>query len=213
MMKGGGGYPATLLSSTNCVAPALGVMKMRCGVATRTLDGAREYYRAAELGNGNFPYDPSQRSADLDTTGAPRAAGAIFALLCMGVPADDPVLSKAREYVAENMEYLSEGHGSTTYGLLMGALACRALGDREWKAFDGMFAPRILGTQDKDGAFGCICEGKSFGTSCDEEHLGAMSFFADGQKAYLTAIQTLILLLDRTPPRFTPAPSETVRTR
>ncbi len=213
MMKAGGGYPATLLSSTNCVAPALGVMKLRCGVPTKGLDRAREYYGAAELGNGNFPYDPSQRSADADTTGPPRAAGAIFALLAMGVPTTDPVVSKAREYVAENMEYLSEGHGSATYGLLMGALACRALGEREWKAFDGMYAPRILGTQDKDGAFGCVCEGKSFGTSCDEDHLEMMGFFADGQKAYITAIQTVILLLDRTPPRFTPTPSKTTRTR
>ncbi len=213
VMKAGGGYPSTLLSSTNCVAPALGVMKTRWGIPTKTLERAREYYRAAQLDNGNFPYDPSQRSAGMDTTGAPRAAGAIFALLCMGVPENDPVLSKACEYVAGQMEHLSEGHGSATYGLLMGALACRALGDREWKAFDGMYAPRILGAQDKDGAFGCVCEGKSFGTSCDEEHLMQVSFFADGQKAYLTAIQTLILLLDRTPPRLLPTPSKSVRTR
>ena len=40
-----------------------------------------------------------------------------------------------------------------------------------------------------------------------------MSLFADGQKAYLTAIQTLILLLDRTPPRLLPTPSRSVRTK
>lgn len=211
-IRAGGGYPSTLLSSTNCVASALGVMKERCAVPTATLDRAREYYGEAQLRNGNFPYDPSQRSADGDETGAPRVAGAILALLCMGASANDPVVEEARDYLSGNIEYLSEGHGSATFGLLMGALCCRALGEKEWKAFDGMYAPRILGAQGKDGAFGCVCEEKAFGTSCDEGHGMEMSLFADGQKAYLTAIQTLVLLLDR-PPRLLPSPSKAVRTK
>lgn len=213
LMKGGGGYPSTLLSSTNVVAPAMGVMSLRCGVPTRTLDKARAYYRAAILKNGNMPYDPSQRSAEADTTGAPRAAGAVFAFLSMGASADDPTVEEARNYVAKHREYLSEGHGSATYGLLMGALASRALGERDWREFWSLFAPRILGAQDKDGAIGCVCEGKSFGTSCDEGMLSGISVFEDGQKAYLTAIETLILLLDRAPARIVPTPARSVHTK
>ena len=63
-----GGYPDTLVSSAALVAATLGHLHAALGrdiegPESKTLNGARRYFREAMLRDGSFPYDPSQRSA------------------------------------------------------------------------------------------------------------------------------------------------------
>jgi len=227
VMDGFGGYPDTLLASSNLVATSLGLVQ---GVAAPkpkdTLDRARAYYRYAELANGNFPYDPSQRAAHTDLTGVSRAAGAVLAMRALDVPWKDRAIVRALEYVDDHFEYLSEGHGSSTHNLLLCALLQRARGEQEWQRFKHGYFGRILKLQKEDGSFGCICRNKAFGSTNDDNPFGGKSgtpfggksvgkvsrsgsgkgfggIFEAGTKTYVTAIHTLILLLDRSPPRIT----------
>jgi hypothetical protein len=82
--------------------------------------------------------------------------------------------------------------------MFFGALACRMLGDEEWKAFKEMYFPRIAAAQEKDGVLKCVCENKAFGVTCDSaDPFGGIAAFADQQKAYTTALHAFVLLLDR----------------
>ncbi len=193
-----GGYPSTLLASSNCVAVALGL----CGAIeghgrAEPIQRAREYYRAARLPNGSFPYDPSQRQSGFSETNVGRTAGALFAWHALGMERDDAFKGSAR-YLMENLRLVAEGHGSPCLNVFMGALACRMLGAEEWKRFKAMHEPRIVAAQEEDGALSCVCEGKAFGVTCDSKSpFGGIAVFADQQAAYTTALHAFVLLLDR----------------
>ena len=215
-MDGFGAYPDTLVASSNLVALALAAVQDVAPPADKqVLPRALAYFRYAQLDNGNYPYDPSQRSAGQAMTGVSRAAGSILALHHLGVPWKDEDLEHALSFVDDNFEYLSEGHGSSAYNLMLAALLQKARGKKAWKRFRETFFRRILDGQQENGSFECICEGKAFGSTNDSKPMGGKRAsagnmpgmprpFADGRDAYVSAIHTLILLLDKTHPKLIP---------
>jgi hypothetical protein len=220
--KPGGGtetlnYPHTLLAASNCVASALGTAYRILGTKEREAAAkAIAYYRECQSPTGIFPYDPSQKAPDMPAgfaagpdmaTERARTGGALLALRCLGVPADDETAKKAEAVVDAHLEDLSEGHGSAMMALQLGALVCRARGEASWEAFKAIYFPRILASQDEDGAFDCVCKGEAPGVTCDTNPpggIGNMPGYQDGKKVYVTAIHCLILLLDRTQAKVVP---------
>jgi hypothetical protein len=192
-----GGYPDTLVSSSNCVAICLGILDTFDGLGTRdTVKRARAYYRAAQLDNGSFPYDPSQRSSGFAKTNAGRTAGALYAWHCLGLPRDRD-FRRGVAYLIGNLEWIKEGHGSPCLNVMHGALACRMLGKDTWRRFEEMHFPMILAKQTADGALPCICEQRAFGVTCDSRQALGGSVFARAQEVYNTALHLFVLLLDR----------------
>lgn len=206
----GGGYPSTLLASANTVAIALGTVSPR----SHTIEPARKYYLAAQLPNGSFAYDPSQRSAGRAMTNPSRTAASIYAMHCLGMRRDK-AMEKSIDYVLKNFDFLAEGHGSSTLNLYQAALCFRALGKNEWKRFKTAYFPRIVNKQDKTGHLACICEEKVFGATNDSKDPfgGRAAMFMNGQKAYTTSLHAFILLLDKNPPeQHTPMKKKRVTT-
>jgi len=193
-----GGYPSTLVSSSNCVAIAVGLADAMEGhEREEAVRRARAYYRAARLPNGSFPYDPSQRQSGFAKTNAGRTAGALYAWHALGMERDD-VFGGSVRYLMDNLEWVAEGHGSPCLNMFHGALACRMLGDDEWQRFREMYEARVIAAQEESGALKCICENKAFGVTCDSaERMGGIGSFADQQAAYTTALHAFVLLLDR----------------
>ncbi|MCP5066230.1 MAG: hypothetical protein GY946_06640 [bacterium] len=218
-MDGFGAYPDTLVSSSNIVALSLAAVQKIAPLADKeTLPRALAYFRYAQLDNGNFPYDPSQRSSGRAMTGVSRAAGSILALRYLGVPWKDEDLAQALAFIDDNFEYLSEGHGSSAYNLMLAALLQKARGPKEWKRFREIFFRRIVDGQQENGSFLCICEGKAFASTNDSRPMGGKvktagmpGVFADGRDAYVSAIHTLILLLDKTQPKLIPVGKDVPR--
>lgn len=196
-LEGVGGYPETLLASSNTVASSLGMIQLvfpRQNI--QGLDRARDYYRKARLENGNFPYDPSQRSAGRDRTGISRTGGALLAMYYLGFPTEDPDLAGSLTFVTKKLKYVSEGHGSAMLNFAQSALALRLLDDRAWLEFKKEYFPRISANQNADGDITCVCEKKAFGTTCDSEDHGFPETFLATPRAYVTALNTFVLLLD-----------------
>ena len=195
-MKGAGGYPNTLVSSSNCVASTLGLLAGVLGKdAVKSVGPARKYYRAAQLGNGSFPYDPSQRSAGFSKTNVGRTAGAIFAMACLGMPHDDH-FRRSVGYLDANRGWIAEGHGSPCLNLMHGALASYVLGRKEFDRFQKEYLRQVIEKQNGEGCLSCICGKRAFGVTCDsDERMGG--FMVLGQRAYTTALHTFVLLLDR----------------
>ncbi len=208
-MDGYGGYPDTLLASSNLVTASLALVKPIAPPEKEDLfDRALAYYEYAEHSNGNFPYDPSQRSAHMDMTGVSRAAGAVLAMHLLEVDWEEIGMSRALEFVDEHIEYLSEGHGSSTFNLMLAALLQRLRGPKAWGAFKETFFRRLVDGQRKNGSFECICQNKAFGSTNDSKGLGSgnAGFFANRTDAYVSSMHVLILLLDRTWPKLMPKP-------
>jgi len=204
-----GSYPNTLLASSALVASAVGLVKRSMNPpGTEFLDKSPDYFRDAQLRNGNYPYDPSQRSADFDELGAGRAAGAIFALWCMDVPLTDRTIKRSIKYLDAHLEQVAEGHGSAAMTLLFGALAAKVRGEKAWAAFKKTFFRRMIDAQARSGSFTCICKGTTPGTTNDSKPPGGLGMLQKGADAYVTAIHTWILLLDReTPKTMSPRPA------
>ena len=213
-LKGMGGYPDTLLCTTWVVAASLALLE---GTGAKELpehlSKAVAYFRTAQLDNGNYPYDPSQRSAHRSMTGVSRAAGSCFALWAMGMPWRAKPMKLSLDFVDDNFDYLNEGHGSSTLNLLYGALLQKVRGPKHWKRFKARYFRPIVDGQAEDGSFVCICEGKAFGATNDTNPLSGkgkgvvkragnmdlLKRFTQGTKtAYVSSIHVLILLLDRT---------------
>ncbi len=217
-------YPATLTSTTNLCAAALGAarraLKRDAGEAARK---ARGYYGAAQNPDGSFPYDPSQREKDgdrppgfaspADALAVPLTAGALLGLRSLGFPAEDPLAAKAAPVVDAHPEWASEGHGSATYGLWLCALEARTrdADGAAWRAFRERHFRRILDAQGPDGTFACACASASPATTCDTEPLPGgidMPGHADDARMYVTALHAAVLALDRAVPKAVPAPSK-----
>jgi len=196
----GGGYPDTLTAACNTTAITLGSLRHIKGIpVSRSIAQGIEYYRQAQLPNGSFGYDDSQRSAGAAKTNASRTAGALYAMHCLGMPRDR-TFDKSLDYVLQEFEYLPEGHGSSSLNLWQASMAFHALGKREWKQFREAFEPRILAKQDEEGHLACICESKAFGATDDsKDPFGGRAGvrFSNGLKTYTTALHAYILLLDR----------------
>jgi len=196
----GGGYPDTLTAACNTVAISVGSLRTIRGLASpRSIAKGIEYYRAAQLPNGSFGYDDSQRSAGMAKTNASRTAGAIYAMYCLGMPRDRQ-FEKSVDYMMREFEYLPEGHGSSALNLWQAAMACHALGKAPWKRFRESFEARIVANQDTEGHLACICEEKVFGATNDsKDPFGGRAGvrFTRGLKTYTTALHAYILLLDR----------------
>lgn len=195
-MQSGGGYPATLLAPSNCVAATLGLLRGLLGESqVKSVPAARDYYRKARLPNGSFPYDISQRQAGRAATNVGRTAGALWAWACLGMPRDTEY-EQSVDYLFDRLDYVKEGHGSPCLNVMHGAFAARAIGEREFDVFRRYHIPRIVAAQEQDGVLPCICENKAFGVTCDSKQLGG-SFFETGTTCYTTALHTLVLLLER----------------
>ena len=200
MAFAGGGYPDTLTAACNQVAITLGSLRGVRGIKkSKSIAPAIDYYREAQLGNGSYGYDASQRSAGQSKSNPSRTAGAVYAMLCLGMKRDKTV-EKSIDYFMDEFAFLPEGHGSSTLNLWQGALACHALGKQQWKRFREQFEPRIIANQDEQGHLACICEKRSFAATNDSEDPfkgRAGAFWSVGAKTYTTALHTYILLLDR----------------
>lgn len=198
------GYPATLVAPTNCAAVAIGFLDTALPrPASASAKRAREHYKKCILANGNYPYDIRQRTADSDLTGVGRAAGALVAMHALGVPHDDATFTRAAEFLQQHWDLVGEGHGSPVLNLVFGALAAQLLGPEAKLAFDNAWIPAVLAKQAADGALDCVCQKRLFGSSCDsptEKGMG-IEIFARGQRAYVTALTTFVLLLDKNRPR------------
>jgi hypothetical protein len=178
-----------------------------------SLQKGRVYFENAQNGDGTFPYDPAQKHGmELPTEMAggietARTSGAAFALVCAGVPADDPVVRRALESIDKKPEFMSEGHGSATMALQFGALLSRVREEPRWWTFRGIFLPRILAHQENDGSFACVCLHESGAVTCDTRPIPGvpgMEMYVREQRVYVTAIHALILALDRSRPRALP---------
>lgn len=193
-----GGYPNTLVSSSNCVAITIGLMGAVGYPCDDTIAKARKYYRVARLDNGSYPYDPSQRQSGFAQTNVGRTAGSLFAIHCLGAPRDS-AFSGSADYLMKNLEWIKEGHGSPCLNMMHGALCSKMLGKDEWKRFRDFYEPRIVAAQDEDGHLDCICEQKAFGVTCDTNGLfkGLSGAFNTSKQCYTTALHTFVLLLDR----------------
>jgi hypothetical protein len=197
------GYPATLLASTNTVASALGIIEATLGRGTVSgLDRARKHYHEARHDDGSYPYDRRQRGRHGGYTGAARTGGALLAMHFLGVPRSDPDFAGSVKHVRLRLEYASEGHGSSMLNLAQTALAMKVLGEDDWAMFRAEFFPRILARQAEDGSLRCICEDKAFGTTCDDPRPGVPGVFERTERAYVTSLLTLVLLLDENRPEF-----------
>ncbi len=144
-------------------------------------------------------------------TGVSRAAGAVLAMHLMDVDWDEIGMSRALELVDEHFAYLSEGHGSSTLNLMLAALLQHRRGPQAWARFKETFFRRIVEGQAANGSFACVCQNKAFGSTNDTRPVGGASggdaaYFANRTDTYVSAIHTLILLLDRTKPRLLPEP-------
>jgi len=192
-----GGYPGTLVSSSNCVAICLGILDTFEGLGTKdAVTRARAYYRAAQLDNGSFPYDPSQRSSGAAKINAGRTAGSIYAWHCLGMSRGRD-FRRSVEYLERNLEWIKEGHGSPCMNMMHGALACRMLGKETWRRFEKLYFPMILGKQTEDGGLPCICEQTAFGVTCDSRQLLGSGVFARAQEVYNTSLHLFVLLMER----------------
>ncbi len=214
-MDGYGMYADTLVSTTNLVAPALhmsnavaplpptknAATKKIDAVGNEALERAIRYFKYAEHANGNFPYDPSQRSAHKALTGVSRAAGAAWAMHILGIGWRDVEMSRALEFVDDGMEYLTEGHGSATYNFMLAAFLFRARGNTAWDRFRETFFARMIKHQSDNGSFECICR-DALPASSNDSKKGGLS--RGRTEAYVTAMHTLILLLDKTSLRAIP---------
>ncbi len=224
--KPGGGhfdYPGTLLAAANCALSGIGVgHRALRSKGAESLARGRKYFGGAQNADGTYPYDPSQKH-DVKTKTAmaggievARTTGAVFALLCAGGDAKSAEVTNALAAVDASPELMAEGHGSASMALQFGALLSKARGEEAWKTFRRIYFPRILASQDDAGAFRCVCLNKSPGVTCDTDHSGGGGpgggDYARQQEVYVTAIYTLILLLDRAklaaiptmPPRLAP---------
>ncbi len=161
----------------------------------------RAHYVKAQVSGGNFPYDLSQRSPGEEPTSVGRTAGAVAAMRAIGAPPTSDTIRRAEAFVDRRMDDLPEGHGSPALNVFLGAFAARMRGEAAQREFERRFLPRILARARDDGSLDCICEGTAFGVTCDSpDHgllAGAPGGFADGQKAYVTALLLFPLLLDR----------------
>jgi hypothetical protein len=194
------GYPATLLAPTNCAAAAIGFLDAALlRPASASAKRAVEHYRACILANGNFPYDLRQRSADQDLTGVGRTAGALVALHALGVSHTDETFTRGAAFLQQHWDVAGEGHGSPMLNLVFGALAARLLGAEAQAAFEAAWIPPVLAKQAADGALDCACTKRLFGSTCDSpsEKGGGIAVFAQSQRAYVTALTTFVLLLDK----------------
>lgn len=200
-----GRYPATLVSATYVVTAALGRARPHLGGAADGM-GARAvaHLEASQLPGGLQPYDTSQRQAHLDLTGVSRAAGAAYALSTWGRPWTDVHQVRALRQVDDHLDLLTEGHGSSALNLFFAALLQRARGPAAWEAFRRAHLGTLLDAQDEAGRIPCICRGDVLAATNDSRPLGAatpldLPAFRDGTDAYVTALGTAVLLLDRLP--------------
>ncbi len=197
MKFAGGGYPATFVAPTNCAAPLVGLARGLLGKdATPGVEAARRYYRDARLTDGSFPYDASQRSAMGSVTNAGRTAGAIFAERCLGSPRDTGHRLSV-SYWLEHMGDTEEGHGSPCLNVVHGAFAGLALGAETWAKYRDRVHPLIVAAQREDGTLACICRKSGFGVTCDDERLAGAPMFVEQNRAYVTSLLLLALVLDK----------------
>ncbi len=223
--KPGGGmltYPDTLLAASNGALTSLALGESVAGAKSGdAIERGRRFFAASQHDGGAWPYDPSQRvGAGSEAAGdlppeiverlgsiasaldVARSGGAVFALLSAGATRTDATVARGLAVIDAHPEWAGEGHGSASLAFQWSALLAKARGPETWSIFKRHHFARIIEQQQKDGSFDCACRKATFGVTCDTESIGGgtlpgMGSWDKAARVYVTAIHTLILLLDR----------------
>jgi len=214
-------YPAEFVAPSYCALSALGIARRARGKKgdSSALRAGRAYFASGQSEDGTFPYAfrklrPGAKPG-MGPVAVARTSGVAFALFCAGAKPTDPTAVKALRAIDGRPQFMAEGHGSATMALQFGGLLSRARGDRAWSAFRSMYFPRILAAQEKSGAFLCVSTGVIGSNDETRPRLpaGLRDSVPSGIKLpdrnpraepYVTAIHSLLLLLDRTESRVLP---------
>ncbi len=208
-------YPPTLLGASNCALSGLGAAHRQLGgkKPTDTITRGRAYFVEYQNGDGTWPYDPTQKHGMRGRGGGglggaiaiARTSGSVLSLHLAGMDGGDEVIQRALKALDANPQHLGDGHGSAGMALGFGAVLAAARGNEAWATFRRIYFPKILAKQRENG--GCDCVGNDLpGVTNDTGELPGMKMpgWVDGGRVYVTAIHSLILALDRAPPRGVP---------
>jgi outer membrane protein assembly factor BamB len=176
-------YPSTLIATTNLALVALGLAQ-RAGVAVdaEVRDAGLKLLTDVQTESGGLPYGGRPYMKGVE---AGRTCGSVLAFSALGL-SDDERFTRAARYVERNLESIPEGHASTAFHVLVGALAFSALGEKSAARYDEVILARVRAAQREDGSFGSIVDGNP-----DE-----LAIMADEttNRAYVTALSTAALL-------------------
>jgi len=207
-------YPAAFVAPSYCALSGLGLAEraLRRKTDSTALRAGRAYFARFQSEDGTYPYMfrklPPGAKPGMGPIAVARTSGVAFALFCAGAPRTDPTAQKALRAIDARPQFMAEGHGSATMALQFGGLLSRARGGRAWKTFRSTYFPRILAAQEKSGAFLCISRGEIGSNNETRPRLPAGMKAPTqnrGGEVYVTAIHSLLLLLDRTESRVLPA--------
>lgn len=185
-------YPNIVLASSALVSSTLALLKNRLKMKVNALDKIYDHFKICQFSDGSFQYEPKNEIKDF--SGIVRTAYVLFALDCLGVSHNDSIFEKSSDCIRKNIENLSEGHGSSSLGLMISALTCQMLGKDEWYTYRDTFIDKIIKNQREDGSFKCICIGKNDRVTCDEKLSKFLKVPEQVTKTYVTTQYTFVLL-------------------
>jgi len=133
-------------------------------VADAVFDDARTFLASSwddRLGAFRYSHDPGRLNSGWPTLPASTPA-AVFALSLLGVPADDPALAEARDYVLERAPrryargsdeaFVRDAQGNL-YFWYYATLATFRAGGNDWKRWNTALQETLLGGQQSDGSW------------------------------------------------------------
>ena len=181
-------YPldyAELVAVGNLCLAALGeIDSLGIEVPAEALVKASDYLEKSSDGGGGV--GSSTRPGQQGMGSAGRTAGALFALSRCNLERR-PFFAKLAGYYRRNLDQIPHGHVSPAYHLFFGALAARALGEKDWRAFMDAFRMELLSLHNGDGTFGVRpADTSRFGMPNTDRTMGV---------AWRTATYALILAL------------------
>jgi hypothetical protein len=206
-------YPAEFVAPSYCALSALGIARTALGRKTdsKALRDGRAYFARCQSEDGTYPYAyrklPPGWKPGMGPIAVARTSGVAYALFCAGAKATDPVALKALRAIDARPLFMAEGCGSATLSLQYGGLLSYARGTQAWRAFRSEYFPRILENQEKSGAFLCISRGVVGSNNETRPRLPpglklprdvAAHIDRLPAEVYVTAIHSLLLLLERT---------------
>lgn len=181
-------YPldyAELTATGNICLAALGELKsLGLAVPDEVIVKAVNYIEKSSDGGGGVGY--STRPGQQGMGSAGRTASALFAMQRLRLERR-PFYKKLAGYLRQHLAEIPDGHVSPDFHLFFGALACRALGKKDWSAFMREFQLEFLSLHNGDGTFGVRpADTSRFGMSNTDRTMGA---------AWRTATFAMILAL------------------
>jgi hypothetical protein len=150
------GYGYDLVAVTNFVILAIKALQ-GCGIEfpENLFEKVKRYYKKAQNRNGGFKYSISYRADFARRSEAGRTAGAIHALMLLGMDMEDSLIQKALRFLKKRFKKFPNcpPDWPFTINYLMGALACNYLGDKYWQRYVKIYYPKILRGQKRKGYF------------------------------------------------------------